>query len=387
MERLARDEDHRSAALGNPDRCVEPGCARADDYNRWLIGGGQARSTVTASRLENAPLTLFYRHASSLEHETGEHPENGKRIKAVSRAVDRASIAGLNEAEAPRASPEQLGRAHEPDHVLALAAFCASGGGMIDMDTVASAGSWEAALRATGGACDAVERMLAGEDGAAFCAFRPPGHHAERERAMGFCLINHVAVAVEHARSLGVDRVLILDWDVHHGNGTEEIFKESGDVLYASIHQAPLYPGTGDISYTGEGEGEGFTVNLPVPAGAGDELFRAMVDHLVVPIAREHRPGLIAISAGFDAHRADPLASCLVTEDGYRAMAAAMSGVAAELGAPLLVCLEGGYDPEALGSSVVSTLEGIAGGEATMPGPDSSLATPYRERLRSRWPV
>ncbi|MDQ3759884.1 MAG: histone deacetylase [Actinomycetota bacterium] len=332
-------------------------------------------------------MTLFYRHPSSYKHDTGGHPENAGRIRAVSDAVDRASIAGLTEAEPPRASPEQLGRAHDPDHVLALAAFCASGGGMIDMDTVASEGSWEAALRASGGACDAVERMLQGEDRAAFCAFRPPGHHAERARAMGFCLTNHVAVAAEHARSLGAERVLIFDWDVHHGNGTEQIFKASSEVLYASIHQAPLYPGTGDISYTGEGEGEGFTVNLPVPAGAGDELFRALVDHVVVPIAREHSPGLIAISAGFDGHRSDPLASCLVTEDGFRAMAAAMTGVAAELGAPLLVCLEGGYDPGALASSVVATLDGLGGDDGAMPASDASLAAPHRERLRARWPV
>ncbi|MEJ7875242.1 MAG: histone deacetylase [Solirubrobacterales bacterium] len=366
---------------------MEPGGARADDYDRGLIGGGQARSTVTAGRPGNASLTLFYRHPSSYDHDTGEHPENAGRITALSRAVDRASIAGLVEIEAPRATPEQLGRAHEPDHVLALAAFCASGGGMIDMDTVASGGSWEAALRASGGACDAVERMLGGEDRAAFCAFRPPGHHAERARAMGFCLTNHIAVATGHARSLGVERVLILDWDVHHGNGTEEIFKASSDVLYASIHQAPLYPGTGDISYAGEGEGEGFTVNMPVPAGAGDDVFCALVDHLVLPIAREHRPGLIAISAGFDAHRADPLASCLVSEDGFRAMAAAMTAVAVELGAPLLVCLEGGYDPGALGASVVATLEGIAEVGSTMPVSDASLAAPYRERHRARWPV
>jgi len=258
---------------------------------------------------------------------------------------------------------------------------------MIDMDTVASHGSWEAALRASGGACDAVERMLSNEDRTAFCAFRPPGHHAERERAMGFCLTNHVAIAAEHARSLGVERVLIFDWDVHHGNGTEEIFKASSAVLYASIHQSPLYPGTGDISYSGEGEGEGFTVNLPVPAGSGNELFRALVDHVVLPIAREHRPGLIAISAGFDAHEADPLASCRVTEDGFGAMAAAMTAVAAELKAPLLVCLEGGYDPRALGASVVATLEGMGDERQLLPESDESLAEPYRGRLRAHWPV
>ena len=182
-------------------------------------------------------------------------------------------------------------------------------------------------------------------------------------------------------RAQGVERVLILDWDVHHGNGTEEIFKSSADVLYVSIHESPLYPGTGDISYTGEGEGEGYTVNLPVPAGAGNELFTALVEHVAVPLARSFQPGLVAISAGFDAHRADPLASCLVTEEGYRTMAATMAGVASELDAPLLICLEGGYDTKALAASVLATLEGIDDDPGEAAGADASLAAPYRERV------
>jgi acetoin utilization deacetylase AcuC-like enzyme len=255
---------------------------------------------------------------------------------------------------------------------------------MIDMDTIASDGSWEAALRAAGAATDAVDRLLAGDARAAFCALRPPGHHAERERAMGFCLFNNAAVAAEQARSSGeADRVLILDWDVHHGNGTEEIFKASPDVLYASIHQWPLYPGTGAAEYAGEGAGEGYTVNLPVAPGAGSELFTALVEHLVVPIGREFSPGLIAISAGFDAHRSDPLASCLVDEEGYRAMAASMAGLASELGVPLLVCLEGGYDPGALATSVMATLEGIGGNGGG--GSDPALVEPYLANVARHW--
>jgi len=329
-------------------------------------------------------VTLLYTHPSSYAHETGAHPENAGRIRAIEAALDEASLSGLESVEPPRATHEQLARAHDPEHLAKIEAFCAGGGGMIDLDTVASAGSWEAALRASGAACDAVERLLAGEDDSAFCALRPPGHHAETDKAMGFCLVNQVAIAAEHARTLGAERVLVFDWDVHHGNGTEEIFKASSEVLYASIHGWPLYPGTGDISYTGEGAGEGYTVNLPVPNGSGDELYTALTEHVLNPVTRAFDPQLIAISAGFDAHVDDPLASCEVTEEGFKAMAALVAGVASDLGAPVLVCLEGGYDPGALGRSVVAMLEGLNGGSLP-PGSREELATPYRERFEARW--
>ncbi len=177
---------------------------------------------------------------------------------------------------------------------------------------------------------------------------------------MGFCLFNNVAVAAAHARAEhGVERVLVLDWDVHHGNGTEAIFYESADVLYSSIHQSPLYPGTGAIGDVGRGAGEGFTVNLPVPPGSGSEEFLALVQHVVAPIAREYRPGLLILSAGYDAHRDDPLAQCEVDEAGYAGMAATMRDLGAELGAPVIVCLEGGYSVGALAGSVVATMEAL----------------------------
>ncbi len=330
-------------------------------------------------------MTLYYSHPASLEHETGAHPENPGRIRAIEAALGQAGWPGLERLEPPRASRELLERVHTPEHIAAIEELCAAGGGMIDIDTVASAGSWEAALRASGAACDAVERLLGGEARAAFCGTRPPGHHAERDRAMGFCLFNNVAVAARHAiDSAGAERVLILDWDVHHGNGTEEIFKACNQVLYASIHQSPLYPGTGAAEYEGEGAGEGFTINLPVAPGADSERFRALVDHVVAPVARAFRPQLFAISAGFDAHRADPLASCFVDEDGYRQMAATVRGVAAELGAPVLVCLEGGYDPGALAASVIATLAGLATDEEPEPAA-AALAEPHRARVARRW--
>lgn len=332
-------------------------------------------------------MTLVLSHPSSLRHETGAHPENAGRIVAIESALEQAGSLRLERLEAPAARREQLLRVHGEAHVDAIEALCAQGGGLIDMDTVASADSFEAASRAAGGAALAVERLLAGDATAAFCATRPPGHHAERDRAMGFCLFNNVAVAARHAiDSCGASRALVLDWDVHHGNGTEEIFAESSDVLYASIHQSPLYPGTGAAEYTGSGEGEGFTVNLPVAAGAGDDQFLALIQHLVAPIARAYQPDLLVISAGYDAHRDDPLASCSVSTGGYGEMTATIRDLARELEAPVLVCLEGGYSPAALAASVVATLAALEDGRRPRPAPESA-AEPHLSRVRERWPL
>jgi acetoin utilization deacetylase AcuC-like enzyme len=229
--------------------------------------------------------------------------------------------------------------------------------------------------------------MLGDGERLAFCGLRPPGHHAETATAMGFCLFNNVAVAAAHARARhGVEHVVILDWDVHHGNGTAEIFYDSPEVLYASIHQSPLYPGTGAASETGSGAGEGYTLNLPVPPGAGPDEFLSLVQRVVVPAARDHAPGLVAISAGFDAHRADPLAQCRLDEAAYADMAASMRDLAAELDAPVLVCLEGGYDLDALAASVVATLRALDGSDASRTAP-AGPADPYVERLAGHWPA
>ena len=330
---------------------------------------------------------LYFSHPSSMEHDTGAHPENASRLRAVQAALDQAGWPGLERIEAPAATREQLARVHSPDHIDAIERFAASGGGMLDVDTILSERSFEAALHAAGGPVDAVDRLLAGEDRFAFCALRPPGHHAEAARAMGFCLFNNIAVAAAHAiQAGGVERVLVLDWDVHHGNGTEAIFADSDEVLYASIHQWPLDPGTGPVEYVGAGPGEGYTVNLPVPPGSGSETFLSLVQHLVAPIAREYRPGLLAISAGYDAHRDDPLADCAVDTEGYAHMAATMRGLAADLDVPVLVCLEGGYDPGALAASVVATVEAL-GSETAAPDAPREPAAPFAERHRGRWPV
>ena len=269
----------------------------------------------------------------------------------------------------------------------AIRAAAEAGGGYLDADTVMSPGSYRAALHAAGGACAMVDELLAGNAPFAFCGLRPPGHHAERATAMGFCLFNNVAIAAQHAIDSGASRVLVLDWDVHHGNGTNDIFHSRADVLFASIHQSPLYPGTGPLSDTGSGEGEGFSMNLPVPPGSGEQTFVALVQHVVAPAAREFEPGLILVSAGYDAHRDDPLASCELEDDSYGALAASVRELASELGAPVGVVLEGGYALGALARSVAATIEALGNGASTLhvdPDPTTERAV---EHLARWWPL
>jgi acetoin utilization deacetylase AcuC-like enzyme len=329
---------------------------------------------------------LYLRHPSSFEHDTGGHPENARRLTAIEEAMSERDWLGMELVEARAATREQLERVHSATHIDSIEELSERGGGPIDLDTVASAGSWNAALHAAGGAVHAAERLLS-DGGWAFCGLRPPGHHAERDRAMGFCLFNNVAVAAAHAiAELGVERVLVLDWDVHHGNGTEAIFYGSSEVLYASIHQSPLYPGTGAATDFGSAEGEGYTVNLPVPPGSGSDEFLSLVQTVVAPIARQWRPGLLCVSAGYDAHRDDPLANCEVDDAAYGDMAATMRDLAAELGVPVLICLEGGYSLGALSRSVVATLEAFS--EDRRPRTASAEpAAPYRQRLARFWPT
>jgi acetoin utilization deacetylase AcuC-like enzyme len=326
------------------------------------------------------------RHPSSFEHDTGGHPENRRRITAIEEGMSDRDWLGMELVEAPAATRQQLERVHTAPHVDSIEELSERGGGPIDLDTVASAGSWNAALHAAGGAVHAAERLLS-EGGFAFCGLRPPGHHAEADRAMGFCLFNNVAVASAHAiAELGVERVLVLDWDVHHGNGTEAIFYDSPQVLYSSIHQSPLYPGTGAATDFGTGDGEGFTVNLPVPPGAGPDEFLSLVRWVVAPIARESSPGLLCISAGYDAHHDDPLANCELDDAAFGDMAATMRDLAEELSVPVLICLEGGYSLGALSRSVVETLGAFCDGrEARTPPVEPSAG--HVETLARFWPA
>jgi acetoin utilization deacetylase AcuC-like enzyme len=303
---------------------------------------------------------LYVRHPSSFDHETGAHPENARRLVAVEEAMSSREWMGLELVEAPAAERDQLLRVHDAAHVDGIEAHVAAGAGPIDLDTLTSDGSWEAALHAAGGAAHAAQRLLDAGGGFAFCGTRPPGHHAERGQAMGFCLMNNVAVAAADAIATGrAERAFIYDFDVHHGNGTEEIFYEDPAVLYASIHQSPLYPGTGAAGDTGGGAGEGFTLNLPVPPGSGSDEFVAQTRDVVIPRAREFDPQVLFLSAGYDAHRDDPLAQCEVDEAGFRRIAGDFGALAAELRVPVVVCLEGGYNVSALAASVVTTIEGL----------------------------
>jgi acetoin utilization deacetylase AcuC-like enzyme len=326
------------------------------------------------------------RHPLSFEHDTGNHPERPERVRAIELALDAEDWQGLQIVEAPAATIEQIERVHPRRQIEVIEAISARGGGNVDLDTVLSARSYEAALHAAGGAVEAADRMLAAGEGFAFCGLRPPGHHAERERAMGFCLFNNVAIGVAHALAEhAVERAMIVDWDVHHGNGTQDVFYDSDRVLFASIHQSPLYPGTGDPGEQGSGAGEGYTVNLPVPPGAGPDDFLAIVQTVVVPLAREFEPQLLAVSAGYDAHRDDPLAECMLDEACYSDMAASLRDLAAELGIPVLVCLEGGYALAALAASVSATIAAFRGSIEPRDAPPGPAAS-YRERLRPRWP-
>jgi len=331
-----------------------------------------------------APLLL--RHGSSLEHDTGGHPERPERILAIEEELSSRDWLGYEVREAPRVQEERLLAVHSERHVERVREHSRQGQ-PFDLDTPVSPGSWEAALHAAGGACALVEELMGGRAPTGFCSLRPPGHHAEAGRAMGFCLFANVSVAVRHALdSLGAERVLVLDWDVHHGNGTHAIFHSSPEVLFASIHQWPFYPGTGALADAGSGEGEGFTVNLPVPAGSGPQEWLGLLEHVVEPAARDFRPDLVLVSAGFDAHRDDPLADCALDTQCFGHMARRVRSLGDELGAPVGAVLEGGYDLGALAASVAATLDGLAdGGEApsTAPGP---LVAAAAEQVGRYWP-
>jgi acetoin utilization deacetylase AcuC-like enzyme len=307
----------------------------------------------------------FFRHPASLEHDTGfGHPERAERIRAIEAELEGRDWLGWEPVEAPRATDEQLLRVHPREYVEQVREFSAASR-PFDADTPTVPGSYEAALRAAGGACALVERLLSGGERTGFSCLRPPGHHAESMTAMGFCLFANVAVACRHALdALGADRVLVVDWDVHHGNGTNTIFHDSREVLLVSIHQFPFWPGTGPLQDVGEGDAEGYSINLPVPAGTGEAGFLSLLEHVVAPAARQYRPDLILISAGYDAHRDDPLGGLSLETSSYGAMSALMRALGDELGAPVGAVLEGGYDLRALASSVAETMDALSNGTA-----------------------
>jgi acetoin utilization deacetylase AcuC-like enzyme len=306
------------------------------------------------------PNVLVEMHPACALHDAGEgHPERPARLEAVRSGLELAYQSGYAQAVAPRpATRQELLRVHHPDIVDALEAYCRAGGGMIDMDTGASAHSWDAALVAAGGGLDAVERLRGGEAEAAFVAVRPPGHHATPERAMGFCLLNNVAIAAASLAAEG-ERVLIVDFDAHHGNGTQDAFFADGRVAYLSLHEWPLYPGTGRVTDRGEGEGFGTTVNLPLPAGTTGDVYLAAIDEVILPFAERFDPTWLIMSAGFDGHRADPLTDLGLSSGDFGEITARLCPLV-PAGRRLMV-LEGGYDLQALTDSTQACVAALAG--------------------------
>jgi acetoin utilization deacetylase AcuC-like enzyme len=291
------------------------------------------------------------------DHRTGAgHPERPDRLPAVEQ--------GLLDAEVPTtrlpsraATTDELARAHTPAYLQALEQFVAAGGGDLDPDTPTSAGSWQSAVHAAGATLAAIEALQAGAGAAAFVACRPPGHHASTNRAMGFCLLNNVAVGAA-ALADGGERVLILDWDVHHGNGTQAIFWDDPRVLYASLHEWPAYPGTGRVTETGGAGAPGLTVNIPLPSGATGDIALRALDQVVAPVAARFDPTWVLISAGYDAHRDDPLGGLAWSAGDYALLTATATAFAPRPGRTIAV-LEGGYDLDALRRSVTATACGL----------------------------
>jgi len=334
---------------------------------------------------------LYFRHPSSLEHDprllSPDHPDAPERIGAIESAMAQVGWLGCDVRDAPAATERELEFVHTASHVEAIRDLCSAGGGQIDPDTFVGEASYQAALHAAGGACEMVRALARGEARAGFSAMRPSGHHAGPDYAMGFCLFNNIAIAAELAiREFGFERVLIVDWDVHHGNGTADIFGRRPDVLFASIHQLGLFPGTGEVSDAGSAEGRGYTINVPVPHASDEETWVSTLEYVTIPAAFEFSPQLVLISAGFDAHRDDPLGHCLLEAGSFAQMACHVRDMAAILDAPVGAVLEGGYHPPALAESVMATIAALAGvGTAESIAPDPFVTSRVAAHVGHYW--
>jgi acetoin utilization deacetylase AcuC-like enzyme len=314
-------------------------------------------------------------HPSALLHDTGpRHPERGQRVTAVLEGIQATGLA-MAEIEAPEIDRSELALVHDPSYIEMIQTFCGLGGGALDMDTFVSAESWQAALTASGGLRAVVEELETRADATGFAVSRPPGHHAMPDRAMGFCLFNNVAVVAAILRSRG-ERVAILDWDVHHGNGTQAMLGDDPGVLYVSIHQDHFYPFAGNVSDIELGEAKGTVVNVPLPAGTAGDVYRQAWDSLVIPVLGQFEPDWVLVSAGFDAHSHDELASFYLESADYGYMAGRLAAVHPPN--RTVFSLEGGYDLTALRDSVRSALTGMDGEfvepESAYRSPDHSSA-------------
>ena len=316
--------------------------------------------------------TGIYYSDDFLLHDTGDHPESKQRLEAIIQRLRSAPDLGNAEfLEALPTTQETLKSVHAPAYVDRVARMAASGGGWLDADTVVSPDSMGAALRAAGAAIDAAAAVAGGRLTNAFVAVRPPGHHATSQRGMGFCLFNNVALAAHHLLSEGLARrIAVVDFDVHHGNGTQDIFYEEPAVLAFSTHQMPLYPGSGRYTEVGSEAGRGYTVNVPLPPGTGDGGYVYVMEAVVSPLLRRYQPDFILVPAGYDGHWSDPLANMKLTTPGFGRIVRHISALAEELCGGKIVCtLEGGYDLRALASSVEATVRVLADSDLEVPDP------------------
>jgi len=303
-------------------------------------------------------MTAIVYHPDYLLHDTGHHPERKERLIAIMQLIEETGI-DLRKIKPEPASIEEIRYVHDPDYITKVKEY-SEREIPLDPDTVVCKDSYHAALLAAGGMIRAVDLAADGEN--AFALVRPPGHHALPDRGMGFCLFNNIAIGARHAQKIGYDRVLIVDWDVHHGSGTQQIFYDDPSVFYFSVHQYPHYPGTGSSDETGSGAGQGYTLNVPLPAGSGDAEYTRAFEEILMPAAIGFDPDIVLVSAGFDAHIDDPLAGMAVTTGGFREMASIVCSIADRCcEGRLAITLEGGYDLHSLSHSVVGVLEVMGG--------------------------
>ncbi len=308
------------------------------------------------------------------EHKTGYgHPERPERLPASLGALKESGLLDVVDIRPPAdATLKDIELIHSQKYIQQVQRVSERGGGQLDMDTTLSEASYRAALRAAGALVNSVDGCLSGEFSRSFCLVRPPGHHALPNRGMGFCVFNNVAIGARYAISRkGLDRIMIVDWDAHHGNGTQDVFYKDPSVMYVSLHQYPHYPGTGEVDETGQGNGKGYTINLPFPAGTGEKHYLEAFEKVIIPAGRRFAPDLVMVSAGYDSHVGDLLCSMRLNDLSYRKMTDLLVGLAKECcNGRLIVTVEGGYNLEAMGRSVVQTTGALAGVE--VPGKDEA---------------
>lgn len=313
-----------------------------------------------------------------LEHDTDGHPERKERLTAI---LERIKLEGLKvEYITPKpATVDQIATIHGRSYIDQVRTICENGGGYLDMDTILSRASYDAALAAAGGAIAAVDAVLNGF-GSAFALVRPPGHHAMPNRGMGFCIFNNVAIAAKHAQGLGLRKILIVDWDVHHGNGTNAVFYSDKSILYFSTHQFPHYPGTGRATDVGSDGAEGTKVNVPLPSGTGDEGYVMVFKEILEPVAREFKPDIVLVSAGHDPHKDDPLGGMRMTSAGFGAIAGITKRIANDCcQGRIAATLEGGYNLTAQAEAVVAELRAFHGASYSIQGTDIKVAQRIEE--------